>query len=577
VVRTARTQPLTPVRPRAPTGLELGRYRLGRRLGAGAYGVVFQAYDERLGRDVALKRLSLPGAGGEARAQREAVAAARLSHPAIVALYEARASQDGFVLVSELVRGHTLAALLEAGAVDDELTLAVGRSLCAALAHAHERGVVHRDVKPQNVIVPDDPPAGVAAKLTDFGIAWLADEEPLTHTGDVVGTFAYMAPEQVQGEAITEAADVYALGVVLYECLTGENPIRRANPAATARRIGRRLPPLHRRRPDLPRALCEAIDAAVEPRPSRRGALAELRAGLEGEREWPPLAPRPSLERPVAQASRPPRTTLPLVLRLAAGGLAAAVACAGLTLLSRGPLPPPELSALVVFCAVAAAPRVGWLAGLVALLTWLSAEGRAGAGALVLFAVVPAAIVLARRGGPGWSVPALAPLLGLAGLAGAYPALAGRAQRWWERAALGAAGGWGCMVLEPLARHRLWLGAAHGSRGAAAVRGHLGPALDHALAPALCTGTLLAMALWALAALVLPLLVRGRSLLGDLLGVGLWVAALAAGAVAIERLQGSGLPGGPPRGLALGLALGALLALGVGLARSLRSRSMALR
>jgi serine/threonine protein kinase len=127
------------------------------------------------------------------------------------------------------VRGATLAQLEAAGAVSDRDVLRIGLALADALAHAHERGVIHRDVKPQNVMVPERPrsPYG-AAKLTDFGVAHLAGDEPLTRTGDVVGTLAYMAPEQAAGERIDERCDLYALGLVLYEALAGVNPCARA-------------------------------------------------------------------------------------------------------------------------------------------------------------------------------------------------------------------------------------------------------------------------------------------------------------------------------------------------------------
>jgi hypothetical protein len=147
--------------------LLLGRYQLRDQLGAGGFGVVWRAHDELLRREVALKRIPrTPGADRD-RASREALAAARLSHPAIVALYEACATDDAFYLISELVHGQTLARLLAGRALPDEATLAVGHTLCDALAHAHSRGVIHRDVKPGNVIVPHaflDGAGGTAAR-----------------------------------------------------------------------------------------------------------------------------------------------------------------------------------------------------------------------------------------------------------------------------------------------------------------------------------------------------------------------------------------------------------------------------
>jgi hypothetical protein len=550
----------------------LGRYRLGRRLGVGAFGTVYEAQDERLNRAVAVKRVSLPGGVGADRAEREARAAARLSHPAIVALYEAGAGPDCFDLVSELVRGRTLAQLLADGDVDDALTLDVGCSLAGALEHAHARGVVHRDIKPQNVIVPDEPPAGVAAKLTDFGVASLAGEEPLTRTGDVVGTFAYMAPEQVAAGHVTELADVYGLGVVLYECLSGRNPIRAANPAATARRVGRRLPPLGRWRPDLPEPLRAAIDAAVQPKVARRGGLERLHRALEQARAG--LPPDATAEGPPPAGAFP---SLPLRARLIGAACAAGAFTGALELLAPGPLPAPLLIAAPVVLLVALLPRLGWGAGLLALAIWLAAVGRAGAGVLVLLAALPPAVAFARRPGPDWTLPVLAPALGLIGLAGAFPALAGQAATPARRATLGGLGAWACAVCEPLTGDRLWLGAARHSGRPATVRDHLGTAIAHALGPALCPGTALAMVLWALAAVSLPLLVRGGSFLADVIGALAWAALLAAGALALEGWPASRLPGGTPRELVAGLAAGALVALALVLVRPLQSRSMAVR
>ncbi|HEV2058002.1 MAG TPA: serine/threonine-protein kinase, partial [Solirubrobacteraceae bacterium] len=240
----------------------LDRYRLGARLGAGGMGVVYRARDERLERDVAVKRIAV-GHDPDGRGEREALAAARLSHAGIVALFESGRDENAVYLVSELVEGPTLADLLRDGALSDRDVLRIGATLCAALAHAHKRGVIHRDVKPSNVICPAADEGRGSAKLTDFGIARMADHDVLTRTGDIIGTLAYMAPEQARGEKITTTVDVYALGVVLYEALAGVNPIRAGNPAATARRVGTRLAPLHRVRRDLPVELCRAIDGAV--------------------------------------------------------------------------------------------------------------------------------------------------------------------------------------------------------------------------------------------------------------------------------------------------------------------------
>jgi eukaryotic-like serine/threonine-protein kinase len=260
--------------------LILGRYRLERRLGAGGFGVVWLAWDEKLEREVAVKAIPLENGGGE-RVEREARAAARLNHPGIVGIYELAHDEHDVYLVSELVRGRTLAELLRAGAVADRDVARIGMALCEALDHAHQRGVIHRDVKPQNVMVVADPAAGAGfAKLADFGVAHVASGEAITRTGDVVGTLAYMAPEQAEGARTTPASDVYSLALTLYEAWTGANPVRAGGPAATARRLGRPLPSLAASRRDLPLELCDAIDDALDIDPGRRPTPGELRAEL---------------------------------------------------------------------------------------------------------------------------------------------------------------------------------------------------------------------------------------------------------------------------------------------------------
>jgi hypothetical protein len=260
--------------------LVLGRYRLERRLGAGGFGVVWLAWDEKLEREVAVKAIPLENGGGQ-RVEREARAAARLNHPGIVGIYELAADRHDVYLVSELVRGRTLAELLRAGAIADRDVARIGMALCDALEHAHARGVIHRDVKPQNVMVVADPAAGTGfAKLADFGVAHVVSGDPLTRTGDVVGTLAYMAPEQAEGAAVTPAGDVYSLALSLYEAWTGSNPVRAGGPAATARRLGRPLPSLAAARRDLPLELCDAIDGALDVDPARRPDPRELRGEL---------------------------------------------------------------------------------------------------------------------------------------------------------------------------------------------------------------------------------------------------------------------------------------------------------
>ena len=280
-------------------GTILDRYTLSKRLGSGAFGSVWMARDERLQRDVAVKILPRELVS-DGRFEREARAAARLSHPGIVTLYEALVDDDGAYLVSELVDGATLDRLLADGSVSDRDILRIGLALCDALDHAHGQGVVHRDVKPSNVLVPakradERPPArGQAAKLTDFGVARVIDSDSLTLTGDVIGTLNYMSPEQAAGLEASEPADLYSLAVVLYEALTGINPLRAGGHAPNPRRARpTMLPPLRRQRRDLPASLGDAIDRALRPQAADRGTISDLRFGLE--RSLPQVGDEPGV------------------------------------------------------------------------------------------------------------------------------------------------------------------------------------------------------------------------------------------------------------------------------------------
>jgi hypothetical protein len=424
---------------RLAAGTVLGRYVLERRLGAGGFGVVWLAYDEKLERQVAVKAIPREGTGsslgdGERSAtvaEREARVAARLNHPGIVALYELAADEYHVYLVSELVEGRTLAELAGAGALADRDVARVGIALCDALAHAHERGVIHRDVKPQNVMVVAEPAAGAGfAKLADFGVAHLAGGDPLTRTGDVVGTLAYMAPEQADGERVSPASDVYSLALTLYEAWAGVNPVRGKGAAATARRVGRRLPSLSARRRDLPAELAQVVDAALDPRPERRPALGALRrvlaraeADLSGEGG---LVEAETRERFGLTAARRPffrrghrigRDPLdagveiglpPGLARIAAGAGSALLVLAALERLGPDPPLSPAVAAVVAGALVALLPRAGWLLFVGALCAWLAspAAGREGT-ALVLLVVLGVTPLLLPRSGDLWSVPAL--------------------------------------------------------------------------------------------------------------------------------------------------------------------------
>jgi eukaryotic-like serine/threonine-protein kinase len=562
----------------------LGRYRLLERLGAGGFGVVWRAHDELLHREVAVKRISL-GAGGDPidgeRATREALAGARLAHPAIVVLHEACAAEDAFYLISELVHGDTLAELIVADELTDEALLEIGLALTEALAHAHARGVIHRDVKPQNVLVPHDPDErGAVAKLADFGGARLTGEDALTRTGDVLGTLAYMAPEQSEGREATEATDLYALALVLYEGFSGVNPVRGSTPAATARRIGARVAPLERRRGDLPVALTEAIDLALAADPARRGTLEDLHTaleealvrGLRRSRRGRGRGRRRGRGRP-ASGALPGEGTSSFDTRPwegdeldrdrdeeIVGRRGSAEHGQNVTGedLSEEESSSPSRRLLL--------PRAVWLGCALAAVLWQVWVGHPGTALLLLAAAAPL-LLLPRRAGLGWLTAALAPVLGLVGLAGAFPALAGQRTRLFERAALAALGYWWLTLAEPLLERRLWLGAPAGSPARTAWEGSLSSAATHVVGPSLSLGVLYGAGVWAVGAMLLPWVVRGRSAVLDVVAAAAWsVALLVAYTPSYAGLSVS-VSSTAPHGAVLGALLGAALAV---LARSLR-------
>ncbi len=196
-----------------------GRYRLDALAGRGGSAEVWRATDTALDRVVALKLVTVPTDASAARAGEEARTLARLSHPSLVPVYDAGTDSIGRPwVVMEFVEGETLGDALRRGPLPAALAAATGRSVAEALEHVHAQGLVHRDVKPANVLIG----VGGRVRLTDFGIARLVDAAKVTSTGLMVGTASYLAPEQVTGEPVGPPADIYALGLVLLESLTGE-------------------------------------------------------------------------------------------------------------------------------------------------------------------------------------------------------------------------------------------------------------------------------------------------------------------------------------------------------------------
>jgi serine/threonine-protein kinase len=272
-----------------------GRYEIGNRLGSGGMSNVYKATDTILERTVAVKILAEHLSDDErfvARFRREALAVAKLIHPNIVQVYDTGIDAGRHYIVMEYVEGRSGAQILQRqGPVDPEIAGEIGIQACAGLDYAHRRGIIHRDVKPGNLMVVGGPVGGgeMTVKLTDFGIARAVEQTRITQVGSVVGTAAYLAPEQVRGEEATPATDVYALGVVLYQFLTGRLPYEGSSLAELAVRQQNETPlSPSTYDEEVPETLSGAVLRALEGDPHRRYASADelatgLRLGLEGE------------------------------------------------------------------------------------------------------------------------------------------------------------------------------------------------------------------------------------------------------------------------------------------------------
>jgi len=284
------------------TGTLSGRYEIGDRLGSGGMSSVHMATDLTLERTVAVKILAEHLSDDErfvARFRREALAVAKLIHPNIVQVYDTGIDEGRHYIVMEYVQGRSGAQILQRqGPVDGEVAAEIGAQACAGLDYAHRRGIIHRDVKPGNLMVVGGPVGGgeMTVKLTDFGIARAVEQTRITQVGSVVGTAAYLSPEQVRGEEATPATDVYALGVVLYQFLTGRLPYEGSTLAelAVRQQNERPLPP-STYNDEVPETLGAAVLRALEGDPARRYASASelaggLELGLQGEDVTLPLS-----------------------------------------------------------------------------------------------------------------------------------------------------------------------------------------------------------------------------------------------------------------------------------------------
>jgi eukaryotic-like serine/threonine-protein kinase len=284
---------------------ELDKYELLEEIGHGGMAIVYRAHDRRLGRDVAVKvihRHLRENKEVAARFVSEARAVAKVKHRNIVEVYDVSDEEDEErYLVVELVRGTTLRKLVTAhGHMPAEIAAAIALELAAGLEHAHDQGVVHRDVKPENVLVANPGPistrqsdersqeaAAPVVKLTDFGIAKLLDVQGVTSTGQVLGSPAHMAPEQIEGGDVTARSDVFGLGVLLYECMVGKLPFDGKNPAQVLRRVldGVFTPP-DRARPTIGAEWSRIVSRALAHAPEERyESCGELSAAVKAELE----------------------------------------------------------------------------------------------------------------------------------------------------------------------------------------------------------------------------------------------------------------------------------------------------
>jgi serine/threonine-protein kinase len=289
------------------------RYTRHHRIATGGMGEVWLAHDEVLRRDVAVKYLKREYAEDEGFRRRflhEARSAAALQHPGIAAVFDFGESEveDGLpFLVMEYVEGRTLSQVLADGPLDPERARGLVEQAAVALATAHDAGLVHRDIKPANLMVTDDD----VVKITDFGIARAGEGLALTETGQLMGTPSYLSPEQAEGHSATPSSDVYALGVVLFECLTGHRPFVAESPVAVA--LAQVREPVPDLPPEVPADLAAVVERAMAKHPEERYADAgALAAALVA------VGPQPTLllttPVPAAPPAAPPEATVPPLL-----------------------------------------------------------------------------------------------------------------------------------------------------------------------------------------------------------------------------------------------------------------------
>jgi len=370
------------------------RYKIVRKLGSGAFATVYLADDQQMGRPVAIKMVSRT-ADVDGRVIREAQAAAKLSQHNILAVYEIHEEPDQTLLVTEYIQGRTLRDYYRERTLTDADICEVGIQMCRALEHAHKRGVVHRDIKPENIMLVEGD--SIDVRLMDFGVAMLEDRASVTVDGDLVGTLAYMSPEQMEGKPVDFRSDIYSLALTLYEGFTGQSPFRGKKLQELLHDFSRPdIPPLAFGRSDLPVELSDALESAMAfNRYARPDAATLGRQFVQVAKVMPESSPYETLATRIRRRFTGPRADRDRLVYLGVHFVSGAFAlCALIYLLPRAPFYP-EPAVLALVAAPAFLALLWPFAGAVLTLAVLAPPVFAyGAGWGVLY-VVPAAVVVA--------------------------------------------------------------------------------------------------------------------------------------------------------------------------------------